>query len=296
MLLGSCRHLVVAALIASVCIGCAPSDAEVVESARDECEAREGHTELRRNGPLYHCYEVTVEEDGWRLCYLSEPVILVRAVGDDEPDEGSRWGCGNTGSRYGDERQEPVSFPAVGTAPEGCKSAVAWFKDYLASVERALVEEQSNLASAPAGATQVAVAYERFGRLLEQATPRADAVRDACHEDPDPDLGLGVSIGMYEIEDELHEMHRGLLKACIEHGGVDCGVLAPTAKESCEAHGVAEFGEEWVYRLDEETVEFWGLDGFPYSSPAIGCQMLRPGAVPTDWDSRVPRSQPADTD
>lgn len=242
-----------------MCIGCAPSGAEVVESARDECEAREGNTELRRNGPLYRCYEVTVEEDGWRLCYLSEPVILIRAVGDDEPDEGSRWGCGNTGPRYGDERQEPVPFPAVGTAPEGCKSAVAWFKDYLASVERALVEEQSNLASVTAGVTQVAVAYERLGRLLEQATPRADAVRDACHEDPDPDLGLGVSIGMYEIEE--------LTEALCETAWSSSGSLDMAAQLLLiEADTTSEVAEAEWFHAESNRLEVFASD--------YGCDLL----------------------
>lgn len=40
------------------------------ERAQQDCENRPGNTELRNVGAFSYCYEVTVEEDGWRMCEL----------------------------------------------------------------------------------------------------------------------------------------------------------------------------------------------------------------------------------
>ena len=254
----------VAVLIVTACSGCALSDA--VEQAQVECESRDGHTELLPSGGFYHCYVVTTEEDGWRLCDLSEPRLLVRANEDDEPDETSRWPCGNTRPRY-DDHAEPVLFPQVEAAPKGCEPAIAWYQSYMGAVEQAALDGRSALVSETIGVAQATSAYESLGLLLEQNTPRVEAVRDTCGEDRGVD-GLGALVGLTEIEDEINETYRDLVKACIWQGGIDCGALAPTAKKSCE-----EASPEFTYQLNEETLEVFGLDGWPHTAYAIGCTL-----------------------
>ncbi len=253
-----------AALIVAVCSGCASSDA--VEQAQVECESRDGHTELLPIGGFYRCYVVTTEEDGWRLCERSEPHVLVRANEDGEPNEMPRWPCGNTGPRY-DDYTEPMLLPQVEPAPKGCEPALAWYQSYLAAVEQAALDGRSALASETIGVAQAMSAYESLGLLLEQNTPRVQAARDTCSEDRGID-GLGALVSLIEIEDEINETYRDLVKACIWQGGIDCGVLAPTAKKSCE-----EASPEFTFLLNEETLEVFGLDGWPHAAYAIGCTL-----------------------
>ena len=67
-----------------------------LDQARAECEARDGHTELLpASGLLYVCYEVTVLDDGWRLCNANDPWLQVRV----ETPPQSNYPCGNAGPR-----------------------------------------------------------------------------------------------------------------------------------------------------------------------------------------------------
>ena len=74
------------------------ADAETVEKGRQECESRAG-SELIEIGGLAHCYTVTTEPDGWRMCELSLPRLSVR-IPRVPPNE---WPCGNTEERYTDD-------------------------------------------------------------------------------------------------------------------------------------------------------------------------------------------------
>ena len=243
-------------------LGCTASDAQIDE-ARDECESRAGLTELRQSTYALRCYSVTIAEDGWRMCSLSEPYLMVRT---DDPYVSQ--GCNDGRDRYPvdeDERAAELLWPPSAVAPEGCDSAVDWFKSYLRSMRQALVDEQAAVTSAVDAAT-ITAAYARLGPLLEQGSPRAEAVRDSCFDD----LGIeamGVTSAMYEIEDELNEAYRTLVEDCITHGGIDCGVLAPTAKKSCEG-----MSPHYVFLLDEITLGMpVGLGVWPSSARGIGC-------------------------
>ena len=66
-----------------------------LEQARAECESRDGQTELlHTSSPLYICYEITVDDDGWRICNASEPRLQV-LVEEPYPPE-YPYPCGNT--------------------------------------------------------------------------------------------------------------------------------------------------------------------------------------------------------
>ena len=67
-----------------------------VDQARTECESRNGHTELLLWGNQHICYEVTVLDDGWRLCDLSLPYLAVSAETLHQSEYPS---CGNAGPR-----------------------------------------------------------------------------------------------------------------------------------------------------------------------------------------------------
>ena len=216
---------------------------------------------MLRSGPLWRCYEVTVEEDGWRLCNLSTPSLLVRAG--DEPEEASRWGCGNTQSRYtlnGLEDPPPdwqtVVAAEVGAAPEGCRAAIGWFKSYLQSLEQAMRDGRASLVSNAADASDTTATFAHIGHYLEQGGPRTEAVRDSCSDDQGIDLDehLGAVLTMTESEMFIEETYKDLVEACITHGEVDCGVLAPTAKRLCEEDSV----DESVFVLDQDTVDMFG--------------------------------------
>lgn len=254
-----CFSLVLLVSLAAAC-----GESSPVEQARAECEAREGHTELLLLAPmLYVCHEITVEDDGWRLCDLSAPALQVRT---DEAEVPAPWPCGNTRSRYAVDDAELLWPPSV-VAPKGCDSALDWLESYLSSVRHAAAAEQAALASDSATADDLAAAYARLGRLLEQLSPRAEAARGSCIEDLGVDA-IAVTTGIHEVEGELNEEYKTLVKGCIAHGGVDCGVLAPTAKESCEG-----MSSEFVYLLDQETLDLFSLDGWPHSARAIGCTL-----------------------
>lgn len=258
-----CFFLVLLVALAAAC-----SESSPVEQARAECEARERHTELLLLAPmLYVCYEITVEDDGWRLCSLSAPALQVRT---DEAEVPAPWPCGNTKSRYSVEDTEleaELLWPPSVVAPKGCDSALAWLESYLSSVSHAAAAEQVVLAPDSATADDLAAAYARLGRLLEQLSPRAEAVRGSCIEDLGVDA-IAVTTGIHEVERELNAEYKTFVKACIAHGGVDCGVLAPTAKELCEG-----MSSEFVYLLDQETLDLFSLDGWPHSARAIGCTL-----------------------
>ena len=66
-----------------------------VQQARDICESRGSNTELRANADRYICYEVTVLDDGWRLCDASRPLLAVPT----ETVNQSKHPCGNAGPR-----------------------------------------------------------------------------------------------------------------------------------------------------------------------------------------------------
>ena len=87
------------------------------------------------------------------------------------------------------------------------------------------------------------------------------------------------------------EGSKTFVKGFIAHGGVDCGVLAPTAKESCEG-----MSSEFVYLLGQETLDLFSLDGWPHLARAIGCTLMKrsesgeaSGARPADGLSADPR-------
>ena len=251
-------------MILVVLVGCGP---DAVTRAQTQCEARDGHTELLRVGARHYCYEIAVADDGWRTCSLSEPQLTVRT---DEPDESPSLPCGNTEPRYPVDEVETAAEllrPPSAVAPAGCEAAVDWYETYLRLTEQAALDEATALTSTAVDAAAITAAYARLGHLFEQGSPRADAVRDSCLED----LGIeamGTTSLVYETEEEFNEMYRALVRECVALGVVDCGVLAPTAKKSCEG-----MSPENVYRLDQETLDIFFLDGWPQASRAIGCTL-----------------------
>ena len=273
-----CLSLVLLVSLVAACDGSDP-----VEQAKQECEAREGHTELLLSSKLYACYEITVEDDGWRQCNLIAPVPQVRA---DEAELPAPLPCGNTKPRYAVDEAEleaELLWPLSIVAPEGCDSALDWLESFLSSVTQAAAAEQAALASDSAAADGLAATYARLGYLLEQVSPRAEAARDSCGEDLGIDA-IAVTTGIDEVEGELNEEYKTLVKGCIAHGGVDCGVLAPTAKKSCEG-----MSSEFVYLINQETLDVFSLEGWPHSARAIGCTLPKrsgsgeaSGARPTD--------------
>lgn len=245
------------------------ASAHDIERARGECERRDTHTELRRFSLTYICYSITVAADGWRTCSLSEPILAVRTG---ELAEPSGLPCGNTEPRYPVDEEYEVAerlWPPKVVAPTDCESAFDWYKSYMQSVERALIDEMSDLTAQDVGGADIIATYERIGHLLEQGGPRADAVRESCLADLGIDA-MGVVDLMYETEDGLNEAYKTLVRECVAHGGIDCGVLAPTAKTSCEG-----MSPENVFLLDQETLDVFSLKGWPRSSRAIGCTLGR---------------------
>ena len=106
-----------------------------IDQARAECETREGHTELLPWGSQHVCYEITVMEDGWRLCDLSLPHLRVFA----ETLHQSEYPCGNT-----PEQQEVVEATrAECEAREGLTEllAVDSFSFYLACYEVTVLDD-----------------------------------------------------------------------------------------------------------------------------------------------------------
>ena len=86
--------LMVAVLVIGVA-ACALGKTEL-DRTRAECEARDGHTELRSaGGVLYICYDVTVDDVGWRQCNASEPWLQV-SVEQSQSPQTFPYGCGNT--------------------------------------------------------------------------------------------------------------------------------------------------------------------------------------------------------
>ena len=67
-----------------------------VQQARDLCESRGSNTELRANADRYICFDVTVLDDGWRLCDASRPLL---AVPSETVNHHSQYPCGNAGPR-----------------------------------------------------------------------------------------------------------------------------------------------------------------------------------------------------
>lgn len=207
------------------------------------------------------------------MCEISEPLLALRV---DQLAEPLPYPCGNTQERYPDEREQ-MDWQAelrsrIGVAPESCGAAVEWFQTYLQSVEQAALTTESSLASRAVAPGGITAAYARLGVLLEQGNPRADAVRASCSRDPEigDDEALGVLIAMNEIESGFNEAYRTFVAECVAHGGVDCGVLSPTAKQACE--------ENWIdipggleFLLNAEAVELFGLDGWPGSAYGIAC-------------------------
>ena len=256
--------VIVGVMMLAVLVGCGP---DAVVQAQTQCEARDGHTELLRLGPLYRCYEITVADDGWRMCSLSEPNLMVRT---DEPDEPPGLPCANTKPRYPVDEAEMAAellWPPSAVAPAGCEAAFDWYKNYFRSIAQAVLDGAVAHTSETADAANITAMYARFGHLFEQSSPRAEAVRDSCLED----LGIeatGATSLIYETEDEFNETYKTLVRECVALGVVDCGVLAPTAKKSCEG-----MSPEFVYLLDQETLDVFSLDGWPQSSRAIGCTL-----------------------
>ena len=104
-----------------------------IDQARAECETREGHTELLPWGNQHVCYEITVMEDGWRLCDLSLPHLAVFA----ETLYQSEYPCGNT-----PEQQEVVeSIRAECEAREGLTELLAADSFYFACYEVTVLDD-----------------------------------------------------------------------------------------------------------------------------------------------------------
>ena len=74
------------------------ADTETIDKVREECESRPGG-ELIEVVAFAHCYTVTTESDGWRMCDLSQPRLSVR-IPRVPPNE---WPCGNTEERWTDD-------------------------------------------------------------------------------------------------------------------------------------------------------------------------------------------------
>ncbi len=89
-------------------LGCMASAGDV-QRAGEECDDREGHTEFRHISLAYICYSVTVADDGWRMCDISEPLLAVRVS---ELAESSTYACGNTAPRAdsAEKRQAEVDL------------------------------------------------------------------------------------------------------------------------------------------------------------------------------------------
>ena len=101
--------------------------------ARTECESRDGHTELLPWGNQHVCYEITVMEDGWRLCDLSLPHLAVFA----ETLHQSEYPCGNT-----PEQQEVVEATrAECEAREGLTELLAADSFYFACYEVTVLDD-----------------------------------------------------------------------------------------------------------------------------------------------------------
>lgn len=83
-----------------------------VQQARDICESRGINTELVTNADRYICYEVTVLDDGWRLCDASHPHLAVPS----ETIHASEFPCGNA------EPRGAVDDAAVEEARRDCES------------------------------------------------------------------------------------------------------------------------------------------------------------------------------
>ena len=222
--------------------GNTPEQPEVVESLRDECEARAGHTELLPyDTGFYACYEVTVLDDGWRTCAYSLPSLEVRAVAPYDPEY---YPCGELGPEW------PFAIEA---APADCESARDWYADYWESVV-----DEMNRVGALSDAAAVQSWLSDLGHLFEQNGRRAEAAQAACTTGDT----LGSSLAISEAERGFDEIYHNIVVGCLTDGIHDCTVLAPTPKVTCEKRD-PRFG----YVLDEFALADW-----PYTA-ASGCSL-----------------------
>ena len=220
-----------------------------LEQARAECESRGGQTELLPLGDQHICYEVTVLDDGWRLCDLSLPYLAAPS----ETMHESEYPCGNTGPRSPSDKPlfEEVM---IEEAPADCESAQDWYADYLESV--AMMNRFVARAVAM-DAVSVQAWLSTLGHSFEQNGRRAEAAQASC-ETSDT---LGIYLAIAEARAALDETYKSIVGSCLADGIHDCTALTPTPKEECESD------PEFVYVLDALPLENW-----PHSA-ASGCSL-----------------------
>ena len=230
-----------------------------LEQARAECEARDGHTELLpASSPLYVCYEVTVLDDGWRICNASDPWLQVRV---ETPPQSSEFPCGNTAPRWpSDEPQVEevvIEEVVIEEAPTDCKSARDWYADHLESV----IDEMNRVVALAETGDPAAVQswFGDLGHLFEQNGRRAEAAQASCATGEN----LGIYLAISEARDELNETYKSIVEGCLTDGIHECTALAPTPKAECE------WDPEFVYLLDEFALSDW-----PHTA-ASGCSLRK---------------------
>ena len=230
-----------------------------LDRARAECASRDGYTELLPAANLYICYEVTVEDDGWRLCNASEPWLSVRV---ETPPESAEYPCGNTGPRWPDY-EPPVWEQMTPEAPSGCEAAQNWYAYYLELVSDELRSLIARAESLDAAAIQSSLSV--IGHLFEQNGGGAEAAQDSCQSDEtlSIDQVLDVHNAISEVRSDFDEVYKSIVVDCVTDGIYDCTALAPTAKATCEA-----MSPEFVYLLDAFALDVLTFEGWPGSAPS----------------------------
>ena len=226
-----------------------------LDRARAECASRDGHTELlHASGPVYICYEVTVDYDGWRRCNASEPRLQVRV---ETPPQSSEHPCGNAGPRW-PSNEPPVEEAMIKDALDDCEAARDRYADYY---ESAIDEMNRVLAQTEAvDAAAVQSWLSDLAHLFEQNSGQAEAAQASCASGDT----LGIYLAISEARDGLDEVWKSIVVGCLTDGIHDCTALAPTTKATCEKRD-----PEFVYVLDALS-----LDNWPHSA-ASGCSLRR---------------------